>query len=343
MHPAERVLTLLTGAEAVLDSTPPAEWNTLKAFLSRASDTMEAADPRAETVARDALLTALRSLSTITPTNRVYDLRLAETLLGASLGIQNWDSGMTRLLSTENAAEANVNLQAGIAPIAPAVTCTIAFAELPGWTITCLEETRLAPEKTTEVKVFMRSPTGAKGFFRLPATVTYTGEGWTLKCRANLTTLTENRICQWVAAGPFTDTAKALANQSNWRALTNANVHGAMDMFAFAGPHVTGQTSVAVSILHVTRPTPVRFNLSGPIRLYLDGNRLGTDIQRGTWGATALTPGEHILKAVMTPEKKGAGSFKVSCDVADTCFPGDLLILPAAEVLKRDLTSAAKQ
>lgn len=50
-----------------------------------------------------------------------------------------------------------------------------------------------------------------------------------------------------------------------------------------------------------------------------------------------------FLKAVMTPEKKDSGNFKVACEIADTCLPGDLTILPAAEVHKRDLTLPAKQ
>ena len=333
MHPAERVLTLLAAAETALATTPPPAWKALSGSLSQAKDAFSASDPRSEAAAADALLKALRSLTVATPANSSYDMRVAEALLGASFRIQNWDTGMTRLLSSENATEASVNVQAGLAPGTPETTIALTFADLPGWTIQAVSDTRLSPAKATELKVPMRSPDGAKGFFRLPAMATYRGNCWSLKCRANLQTLTENRICQWVAAGPFIDASKALAYSGSWQTLTNANVHGAMEYRPLFSSDATGQTAVAVAVLRVSEPTPIRFSFSGPIRLTLDATRIGTDIQRGTWGTAALAPGDHILKAVITPATKDAGTFKVSCDIADTCQPGNLVIVPALETL----------
>lgn len=334
MHPAERVLTLLTAAEATL-AAPPAAWKDLKASLARAKETLSADDPRAEAAASDALLAALRTLSAATPPGCAHDMHIAETLLGASLRIQSWDSGMTRLLSSEKATDATVTLQAGLSVGAPETTCSLSFAEIPGWTISPVQTTRLASGKATDFKVAMRSPDGAKGFFRLPATATFSGDGWSLTCRANLQTLTENRICQWVAAGPFDDTASAFAYSGNWQALTNATVHGAMDyrpLFASSGG-LTGKTAVAEAVLRVAVPTPIRLGFTGPVRLFLDGSRIGTDIQRGNWGAAALAPGDHCLKAVISPLAKDAGTFKVWCDIAETCQPRNLTIIPAQETL----------
>ena len=79
---------------------------------------------------------------------------------------------------------------------------------------------------------------------------------------------------------------------------------------------------------------PLRFDFEGPIRLTVDGTRIGTDIQRGTWGSVALAPGDHVLKAAFTLKKKDECLFKVSCEIADTCLPGDLTVLSAEEVLR---------
>ncbi len=322
MHPAERALTLLAGAEAALDAPPPA-WAALKSSLARATAEIAATDPRVEAAARDALLQALRALSAATPPGRTLDLRVAESLLGASLRIQAWDSGMTRLLATEGTADAAVTLQAGFSPAAPETLCAVTFPELPGWQFETTPPFRLAPGATTSIKVVMRSPAGPKGFFRLPAAVTYSGDGWTLPCATRVQTLTQNRLCQWAAAAGGV-----------WQPVTNTTVHGQMILDGLVGSSPTGTTVTALAVLRVARPTPARFDFEGPIRLTVDGARIGTDIQRGTWGNAALAPGDHTLKAIFTLKKPGDCLFKVSCDIADSCLPGDLVLLPAADVIK---------
>ena len=333
MHPAERALTLLGAAEESLGAPPPPDWLKIKAELSRDADALPASDPRAGAAASRALVQALRTLGAA-PAGGARDMRTAEALLGASLRIQSWDSGMTRLLGSDRAAEATVSLLAELAPDAPPATCSITFADMPGWTIPPVTGVSLSPEKPAEIKVPMRAPEGAKGFFRLPAEVCYSGDGWTLTCRDNLQTLTENRLCQWVAAAPFDTPAQALAHTGSWQVLTNANVHGALDFRPLFASAATGQIGVAAAVLRATQPTPLRFTFSGPVQLFLDGARLGTDAQRGSWGTVSLAPGDHTLKALLTPTKKDAGTFKVSCQIAENCLPGQLTVLPASEALR---------
>jgi hypothetical protein len=171
----------------------------------------------------------------------------------------------------------------------------------------------------------MRSPAGPKGYFRLPATFTFSGDGWAFSCRDALRTLTQNRLCQWVAS-----------DGHGWQPVTNITVHGAMSLRALLGSRPVGSTVTAVAVLRVTRPTPLRFDFEGPLQLTIDSTRIGTAIQRGTWGNVALAPGDHILKAVFTLKNSGEDLFKVSCEIAETCLPGDLVILPAADVLGMD-------
>lgn len=332
MHPAERVLTLLAGAEAALGEKTPAGWGALKKQLTASLTDATFSDA----AARDALLKALRTLAPANGPAQVYDMRVAEALLGATLRIQAWDSGMTRLLASENATEAMVTLQAGLAPTAPETSCKIVFAEVPGWRFASDTAACLTPGSTSAVKVSMAAPAGSKGFFRLPVTVEYSGDGWALKCRDTLQTLTENRICQWVASGPFAANTPAKPGPQSWQALTNANVHGAMNLNERFGPNNTGTVAIASAVLRVTRPTSVRLDFSGPVRLFMDGKRLGTDLPRCAWGSIMLAPGDHLLKAVTVPEKKDAWQFKVSCDITGTCLPGDLIVLPAAEVLRSE-------
>lgn len=321
MHPAGRVLALLAGAEAALGSGTPAAWEALKRRLA-ASVASATWDARDEAAARDALLAALRALSAATPEGAAHDLRVAESLLGASLRIQDWDRGMTALLGSPAASEADVRLLAGLAPDAPSAACAVVFGEVPGWRFPERTAAALTSGATVTLDARLAAPEGPKGFFRLPATVTYSGDGWTLPCRAALRTLTQNRLCQWAAdAG------------QGWKPVTNTTVHGQMELGALLGDSPTGTTVTAMAILRVARPTPVRFEFEGPVRVTLDGTRIGTDIQRGRWGTAALAPGDHVLKAVFTRQKSGESLFKVACETADTCLPGDLLLLPAGEVV----------
>jgi len=325
MHPAERTLTLLAGAEAAIDVPLPARWDVLKKALARAASDWGAADARTDAEAREALLQALRALSAAMPAAYTYDSRVAEALLGASLRVQPWDVGMTRLLASLDEADAVVSLQAGLSPAAPETACAIRFAELPGWQFGSHAPVVLTPGATATVKVPIRAPAGSKGFFRLPATVTYSGDGWSFACAVRLRTLTQNRLCQWIAS-----------DGQNWLAVTNATVHGQMDLGTLLGTSPTGATATAVAVLRVSRPTPIRFDFEGPIHLTVDGARIGTDIQRGTWGCAALEPGDHLLKAAFTVKKPGDRLFKVSCELAESCLPGDIVLLSATELLRLD-------
>lgn len=332
MHPAERVLTLLSGAESALDVPPPPAWADLKKQLERASAEIAFTDSKLNAVAQGVLLLALRTLSSATPTGRIYDLSVAESLLGASLHIQGWDNGMTRLLASTNATEAHVRLLAGLSPSAPATACAITFGALPGWQFPSNTVTRLAPNTPTTLDVLITAPAGAKGFFRLPVNVTYSGDGWSLPCRTALRTLTQNRLCQWVAS----------TGGQPWQPVPHTTVHGAMDLSTLLGTPSTGTTVMAAAVLRITRPTPLRFDFEGPIQLTVDGLRIGTDIQRGTRGNTALAPGDHLVNVIFTPKKKDDCLFKVSCETADTCRPGDLTVLSSEDVLRLDLLPSPK-
>lgn len=324
MLPAERALVQLTAAEAAL-SEPPARWAAIKKALAR--DASEASSN--EAAARDALLQALRALST-SSSGRALDLRVAEALLGVSLRIQPWDSGMTRLLASQDAAEAAVTLQAGLAPGAPETACAVTFPPVPGWQFAPHAPARLAPGAPAAIKINMRAPAGPKGFFSLPTLVNYSGDGWSLTCETRLATLTQNRLCQWIANS---------GNGVAWQPLTNTTVHGQMILSDVLGNSPTGATATAFAVLCAARNTPVRFEFEGPIILTVDGARIGTDIQRGTHGGAALAPGDHVLKAVFTRKKPGDALFKVACDTAGTCLPGDLTVVPASELLRTGLPS----
>ena len=249
------------------------------------------------------------------------------------------------------------------ASVAPDATCRIAFDETPGWKFQT-EPVRLVPGQISDLKATITAPAGAKVFFRLPVTAEYSGDGWMLKCRDNLTTLTENRICQWIVSGPFECetnapfdsrkfvpenpvnlkvTYETLAGKKGWQLLTNANVHGAMNVGGIVGTNTKHSAVIALSVLRVTRPTTIRIAAHDAARLFIDGARLGSDMPRFAWGSVTLAPGLHILKAVTTaPEKSAAWELRIACEISRDCLPGDLTVVPAEEVLRMDSLQSAK-
>lgn len=359
MHPAGRALAMLSGAQAVLGDRAPAAWKDLKAGLERAAARTGPADPGADAAARDAILRSVRALPA---GGGPYDARVARALLGASLRFPDWDPAMTRFAGTEAAAEAKVSLAARLSPLAPETTCRMGLDGVPAWQLQSVP-VKLASGSTGTVKATIAAPAGAKGFFHLPVIVEYSGDGWSLTCRDRLQTLTECRISQWIVAGPFACATNAvfdsrtrvpenpvhlqasydtLAGRKGWQALTNANVHGAVSLGSVFGTNAAPSAAVALSVLRVARPATVRLQVHGPQRLYVDGMRIGTDLPRGSSGSVSLAPGLHVLKSVSTaPVKADSWQLRVSCDIAASCAPGDLVVVPADEVLRMDTLPAA--
>lgn len=353
MHPADRAMAMIAGAETILGPAAPAAWRDVKAKLSRLAGDPGINDLPADTKARELLADAVRSLSDAMKTNAV-DARVVASLLGASVRIRDWEPAMWRLIISGEASSVSFSLLATLSAVAPAATCRFVGDEMPGWKFSC-EPVRLVPGQATEMKTSAAAPAGAKGFFRLPATIEYSGDGWTLRCRDRLKTLTENRLVQWIAAGPFAsptnapfDSRKAvrenpinlkaayetLAGRRGWQVATNANVHGAVNIGEIAGANSNEAAVVALSVFRVARPVTLRFDAHDNERLFMDGARLGSDTSRGNWGSVSLAPGLHVLKAVTSsPEKGAAWSMRIACEISEACLPGDFVVVPAAEVL----------
>lgn len=360
LHPAERALAMVAGAEAVLGAAAPAAWRDSKARLEELAASSAFADPEAARASRALLAGAVRALAA--EARGPLDARVARSLLGASVRVPDWDGGMTRLITSDDAETATVALRASLSPVAPAAACQIAFNAQPGWTFHA-GPVDLPPGETVAIKAAIGAPAGAKGFFRLPATIAYRGDGWSLVFRDQLETLTENRITQWIVAGPFAcatnvpfDARRVVredpidlkgayetaAGRRGWQLLTNANVHGAVNLAAVLGAETTGTAAVAVSALRVARPVTLRLAPHGDAQLFMDGRRLGADTSRGNWGSVSLAPGLHVLKAVtFAPDKSPDWSLRVACETAGTCGPGDFVFLRATDLLQMDRLAPA--
>jgi len=331
LHPAERVLAMLSGAETLLGKATPAAWGPLKARLTQQASGEALNDPKAETLAREATLLALRALSEANAGGTVFDPRVARALLGARVSVREWDRSTEQAIGETPARAFSVPLQIALAKDAPDASCTVAAEPVAGWGFTGAEAP-LAAGATTTLSLPATSPEGAKGFFRLPVACTFKGDGWSLTSRHTPALLAENRLCQWMAAGPFEGGVSNLTAKLNWQVMTNATAHGEMDLGPLVG--ASGKAAAACAVLRVIRPTALTFDVRGPVLVYAGNTRVGTDLQRGSWGSVVFAPGDHVLKVVTRPTKKSSGwKFRISCSFSEACQPGDFVILPANDVL----------
>ncbi|HQA38491.1 MAG TPA: right-handed parallel beta-helix repeat-containing protein [Kiritimatiellia bacterium] len=327
LHPAERVAALLAGARCVLGARCPQAWDGLDARLARLAALP--ACPACDAEAQAVLLSALRAVSDACG-GQVLDGALADALLGAAVKVRDWDAGVTRALADAASRTVDLPLEVTAARGAPSTFCRVDVDPVEGWTFEAAEQT-LKPGGTVTLAVRAQTAAGPKGFFALPVVCTFSGDGWRIRTRHALPLLTEHRLCQWVAAGPFEGAVPKGSGNRPWQVLTNATVHGEMPLGAVFGPRKPGQSAVACAVLRVARPVSLTLHVRGPVRLFVDGRRVGTSMPRGEWGSVLLEPGDRVLRAEVPPETKGEWTFKVFGRFSRACAPGDFAVLPAVE------------
>ena len=324
MNPAERGAAMLAGARTALGEKTPGSWKRLERELGDLAARTAINDPHAETVARAILLQAIRELEKQGSPEGGFAFNVAESLLGASFDTRPWNRDFFPLFSGTEAASGKSVLPAGIAPLVSTASCSLAFAELPGWQLSA-DTTVLKPGTSVHVPTRGTSPSGAKGIFRLPTSVVYRGKDWKLTFAMNLRPLESDPLGQW-----------AVSDGREWRPLVQTNHYGKMLLdgaFGAASP----TSVVAVAVLRVTRPTTVLIRHRGRSddRLFIDGRRYGSDMGFWFhWGSLRLTPGEHVLKLLtQPPEKKQEWYFNAYIEVADSFLPGDVTPLSAQEAV----------
>ena len=332
--PAKRVLNALDGASAILGNQTPSEWEKIRGQLQKQS---LPATPQDEASAQKLLVQALRTLSA-KHGEQIFDARLGRVLLGVEFDIRHWDGDTWRAFTDAPSLTYKAPFMVSLAKQMPAVTCDIEAAELGGWKI-ANGTFNLVPGKMSAVNPEITSPEGPKGYFKMPLTCVFRGDGWQLKCLYKSKQYTENRVLPWVVAtAPVGDDPKI--DKANWTA-ANVSVHGEVEL---DGTLPSDKTAVACAMIRVTRPTSLAFTVHGNARLFVDGRRVTVDIGRGNQCNVPLDIGDHVLKVVPRPtvkkDKDPPLKFKLFCNTSDTVQPGDFVFLPVDTLLSQ--TNALK-
>lgn len=325
LNPAQVAVDMLASATRVLGAHAPAAWQKIVAQLQAL--VAQEITPQQTAAARHLVEEALRALGTNTET--VFDQEIAELLMGMTLRVRDWDRATEVAFANPASTKFQIPLQITLAEQGFPVTMDFVAEARGGWTFAALEKIVLKPGTTT-VGLPAVSPAGGKGYFHLPILCTFTGDGWRLRCRYYVQLLTENRTVGWLVAKQ-----NGTAKPHDWK-MPSYNVHGEVEAEKTVGTLASNEVAVGVSMLRVTMPTSITFTFHGDAALSLDGERLGSELARGSFATCVLQPGDHVLRAVTrdNPKRRDAATFRVNCLISHAVNAGDFYLVPAEELMQ---------
>ena len=315
---------MLASATLELGAQAPAAWTTIQAQLKKMR-AQDATPQHAENVRR-LVESALRALGN---SETVFNQHLAELLMGMTIRVRDWDRTTEEAFAKPASKTFQIPLQVTMAEQGFPVTVSLAGEACGGWTFGALEKVSLKPG-TTALSLPAVSPAGGKGYFQLPILCTFVGDGWRLRCRYYTTLLTENRTVGWLVAKQ-----SGTAKPQEWK-MPTYNAHGEIEAEKTVGKLAANEVAVGLSLLRVTTPVSINFTFHGGADFYLDGQRLGSELARGSFATCVLQPGDHLLRAEVQPNAKQreAAVFRANCRVSNAVHAGDFYVVPAEELMQ---------
>ena len=318
----EVVLAKLAGTEAALGREIKG-WAPVKAALK--TDDADAAA---------CFKQALAVLSAETA-GKVLPGDVVDQLLGTTVWIKNWESSLQIAFNSQESKPFTVPMLISLAEQSPAKSCEIRVSPVEGWEFGSGSTVLLAGQ-TKYCPLACKSPVGPKGFFNLPVTATFAGEGWKLAGFYQPSILTEMRISPWLVAGPFDSPEAKVSAATGWKTDLNMATQGSILLKEALGAEVpAGKSVVAIAGLRAFRPTVIMVSNFWGMSVFLDDKPVGTSLGRGNFGALILAPGDHVLKIVRTIKAKDDNQrISMRLKMPESTKPGDFVILPPEETRK---------
>jgi hypothetical protein len=117
LHPAERVLAMLSGTRTRLGDRTPRSWTAIEARLRESLQSTEVDGDSAASDAQACLLQAIRSLSV--NGSSVLPEGTLNALLGTHASFPNWDGNLVKLCGTDDRIQVKAPLSVSLSPVAP--------------------------------------------------------------------------------------------------------------------------------------------------------------------------------------------------------------------------------
>jgi len=316
MHPAERLLTLLSAegvVPAVLQNHP--EWKTLYKRL----EDMTEQDPMAVTLPADVRKCQDKLLQTAAAAlPEGISISLLRALTGLTI-TETSSAELGSILAKGNGGTATTSLSFVLPVWSVPITITANLPLPGGWKTTPPEPVKLKPGDSVASNITVTIPSGIWGKPSVPLTCKVDGEGWKLNCSgrlklAALSKIPTELINQWMIAGPFTSDQPGVLGDTLYPPQLSPDIHSAypsgegpvhwqavkkesIDFTQFYGQAKNG-VAFALAVLRVNKTATVAITTNGNnTDTYLNGELLGLpEVRNGNFKASVTLPaGNHVL------------------------------------------------
>ena len=350
ISPADRLLAGLSAAEAAFRPALPDGWNAFvaeaEALSNKSVSEAEAAQSAAGILAR-----AVRALAA-----KVGDRPMPSATVAALFGLDVAQSSPWMFSHVVPNKETKVYLSGDAYPAwsLPA-TLTAAAAGFEGWQVRVKSPVKLVPGGKGACEMYVTRPDGSPTTFSLPVTFEIAGDGWKFKFAERYSQDTLD-VTDFLVAGPFknasgkgidaevhppeirldvTQSYDTLDGKRPWRPLS-ADAKGVADLCAVC-KNAEMATVHAVAVVCAARPLQVKvdFGSNQSALAFVNGERIGSSARRDAVGGRTvdLKQGDNLLHLISS-HTSGAWPIKCTLTAVDPTRPGDLQVVPAAELAR---------
>jgi hypothetical protein len=237
-------------------------------------------------------------------------------------------------------------------------TLTAATEGFEGWQVRVKSPVKLVPGGKAACEMFITRPDGPLSTFTLPVAFEIAGDGWKFRFseRYSQNTL---EVTDFLAAGPFKNTSgkavdtevhppeirldvtqsyDTLDGKRAWQ-LLKADAKGVADLCTvFKKAEMS--TAHAVAVVRAARALQVKVEFGGNQNnlAFVNGERIGSSARRDAVGGRTvdLKQGDNLFHLISS-HTSGAWPIKFTLTAVDPTRPGDLQVVPAAELAKSPL------
>ena len=341
-HPADLVLSALSGAQAQLGAEAPAAWTQIQRDLETLASATTAVKARASLAEAVAALASNGS--------EKYTADLLRTLLGIDIAV---DTDTLAAAATTGRAT-SVSAQVSVPSWSLPVSIALRVDPFPGWTVASGPAQAIEPGGTVRFALQTTVAQKVSGPFDLPFTCDVRGDGWRLSFtdHAGPSRLT---VTDWLVVGPFENESGEVIDTTvhppelkldvtaryetrdgvkGWQPI-RPTADGRLDLAAhFADADRT--VAYAVASVRTARDIPAVITYTGMtptdgVLLYVNGEQIGTPWRFNQWGSVLLRKGNNVVFAVLS-NRDGDWLAGMQVEPMAPLAPGELIAVPANEL-----------
>jgi hypothetical protein len=352
MHPAERLLNLLSAEDAV-----PEKLKSNKAWQAviKQLESLQIQDPASIKVLNEVCICQNDLAKAISDElHEGQTMALLQALTGLTI-TENSSAELQSILSEGKGGTANTNFTVTLPDWSIPITISLSLPSLPGWKTINLSPIKINPGASVTTSIKLTVPAGVWGKPRIPLACKVEGAGWKLSGsgKVQLSSISSTDLVkQWMVVGPFSSkqpgelgdtlyppmglldiTAEYPCAEGNvrWKSLSGTD---GIDFMQLYGSRDSG-IAFAVTVLRVTKPTTVAITTNGSYSVtYLNNEIIGGPFR---WFgnrkvSVTLPEGDNVLLCGVAQTnywyQGKLWHLSVQVETGPMTKPGDIKVLP---------------